>query len=119
MSGVQIDTVEVSTKPRGWQSSDPGLRRRHVKSIRVYWDDKPPSFIRAARLVDLFEAMRVGFEAQDRVLLESEVRLKAALDINEDDDPARQPSDLEYPVGSDARDIEDDDPPDEDGPEPC
>ncbi len=39
-----------------------GLTERHVKSIQIEWEDKPPSDIAEQRLQDITTALRLGFE---------------------------------------------------------
>ena len=49
-----------------WESGIPGLKRRHVKSIRVDWEDKPPSDIAEERLRGIMKALRLGFEQMEK-----------------------------------------------------
>jgi len=44
----------------------PGLQRRHVKSLHIEWEDKPPFDIAEQRLKDITTAMRLGFERMAR-----------------------------------------------------
>lgn len=57
------DEVDVR---RRHKTSIPGLNRRHVSSIRVYWDDKPPTDISRERLAGIFKALRLGFAEMEK-----------------------------------------------------
>lgn len=64
-----------------WETGVPGLKGRHVKSIRIDWDDSPPVFIAEARLRDIFGALRKGFGGLDDDMAGSkQLRLARVLD---------------------------------------
>lgn len=81
---------EIDSKERGlsvlegehghWETGVPGLKRRHVKSIRIDWDDHPPADIAEARLRDIFGALRKGFGGLDDMASDAELRLARTLD---------------------------------------
>ena len=62
-----------------WETGIDGLQQRHVKSIYVDWDDKPPKFVAKLRLKDIFKAIRLGFEQVEQEADEAETRLRANL----------------------------------------
>lgn len=55
--------VDVS---KHYKTSIPGLNRRRVKAIRVYWEDEPPTDIGRARLTGIFKAIRLGFAEMEK-----------------------------------------------------
>lgn len=62
-----------------WVTGVEGLRRRHVKSVRVEWEDKPPGFVAEQRLADIFRAMRLGFVQMDEEPSASGEQLRTGL----------------------------------------
>lgn len=67
-----------------WETGVPGLQQRHVKSVRVDWEDAPPKYIVELRLADIFRAMRLGFEQMDEELSASEEQSRTGLSASQE-----------------------------------
>lgn len=52
---------EAGARSAWYSPNVPGLKRRHVKSIHVEYEDAPPPSIAEERLEDIVRAMKLGF----------------------------------------------------------